>query len=196
MSFEQWKRSLRIALDALPEDEKDAILEYYKEMYADMADSGKTEEEIISELGSPEECARRTIEEGEYVSSNGVTPDTVLNSEGGSVKKGRFSVGGAIGVFIFSLIIMLPLFAAALSVVLSLGAVSVSGVVISFGGALVLLASPVTFFVSYSLGEILMIYGGGIAMVGIGGVIAIAFWYATKYSAKGVSAFFKMIYKR
>ena len=197
MNFDQWKKALRARLSAMPEDETDAILEYYKEMYADMADSGKSEGEIIAEFGTPEECALRALEDGEYAEKSTHTPDTVSNFSGKSEKKRRsFSVGEAVGVFFFSLIITLPLIGAALGVILSLASVSISGIVISLGGGIILIASPIWLFAGFGTGEILMLLGGAVTMIGAGGLIAIGFLYATKYSATGVLYCIRLIYRR
>ena len=124
-------------------------------------------------------------------------PHTVLNYEQRqSENKKPRSLGEAVGVFFFSLIIMLPLLGAALGVILSLASVSISGIVISLGGGIILIASPVWLFAGFGTGEILMLLGGAVTMIGAGGLIAIGFLYATKYSAKGVLYCIRLIYKR
>lgn len=46
--------------------EKQRIVDYYDEMIADRVESGVDEEEAVSELGTPEYCARKTLEEAGF----------------------------------------------------------------------------------------------------------------------------------
>ena len=209
MNFSEWKRTLRARLDDLPDDEIDAAIDYYKEMFSDMSDAGRSEAEILSDFGSPEECAERIRKETSDAESE-VAPEGVSNFDGDSAKikrddtKGsvlksklsRISVGEAVGIFFFSLLILLPLVSAALGIIVALGSVAISGVAIAISGALLAVASPTIFVFGYGLGEFLFTLGGGILLIGLGGLLTVGFWYATKYSAKGTLAFLKIVYRR
>ena len=203
MNFSEWKKALRAALDDMPDDEVDSALDYYKEMFADMSELGRSERDILTEFGTPSDCADKIRREcGDQSEANAEktsdTPHNVSNSGGKSEKmrKRRFSVGEAIGVFFFSLIIMLPLLAAAIGVVAAFGACAFSGATVALGGALLCAASPAVLLLGYGTGELILVLGGGITMIGIGGLIAVGFFLATKYTAKGTLAFLRLIYRR
>ena len=215
MSFSEWKKALRANLDDMKDDEVDAAIDYYKEMFADMSDAGKSETDILAEFGTPAECASKIrIEQSEsadFDKKSDISTHTVLNSEEKndtsrrkeestpSQKKQtdrRTSIGGIIGMFLFSLIIILPLAGVALGIVVSFASVAVSGVAISVSGALLVVASPAVFILQYGIGEMLLCIGGGITLIGVGIILAIAFWCLTKLSVKGTMAFFRLIYRR
>ena len=213
MNFSEWKKALRAALDDMPDDEVDSALDYYKEMFADMSELGRSERDIIAEFGTPSDCADKirrecgdlkAVKSDENTEEKANTPHTVLNSEqkaeksadSESNKKRRISVGEAIGIFFFSLILVLPLAAAAFGAVAAFGACAISGGLIALGGALLCAASPAVLLLGYGTGELILVLGGGITMIGIGGLLAVGFFLATKYTAKGTLAFLRLIYRR
>ena len=123
-------------------------------------------------------------------------PTSEENEATKSKEKRRISVGEAIGIFFFSLILVLPLAAAAFGVIAALGACAFSGATVALGGALLCAASPAVLLLGYGTGELILVLGGGITMIGIGGLLAVGFFLATKYTAKGTLAFLRLIYRR
>lgn len=212
MNFSDWRKALRRALDDIPDDEVDAAIDYYKEMFADMAEAGKSEEEILAEFGSAESCAEKIrAERGECSDFNDKKDDTptpvstceqkTKNGEATPKKpkaqeKRRVSVGEIIGLVFFVLILGLPLVAAVIAIVVSFASLAISGIAIALAGGLVTAAAPFAFILEYSVGEITMLIGAGLAMIGVGALIAIGFYYPTKYSAKGAIKLLKLIFRR
>ena len=64
MTIKEWTRQLKGALSPMPRKERRRVLSYYEEMYADKAEAGIPEEEILQEFGSPAAAAGRILEEG------------------------------------------------------------------------------------------------------------------------------------
>ena len=73
MTYIKWKDEVEGYLISLPQDERDKILSYFSEMYADKRDAGKSEEQIIAEFGAPYDAAKRILDgtRDSGVSANG-----------------------------------------------------------------------------------------------------------------------------
>ncbi|MGN0817910.1 MAG: DUF1700 domain-containing protein [Candidatus Coproplasma sp.] len=63
MKYIEWRDELSGYLVDLPDDERQKILSYFAEMYADKREAGLKESEIISEFGAPYDVARRVLNE-------------------------------------------------------------------------------------------------------------------------------------
>lgn len=59
----EFLNKLKINLAVLSEDEQDRIIEYYSEIISDKIDEGKTEQEAVAELGSPEQVSQSVLED-------------------------------------------------------------------------------------------------------------------------------------
>lgn len=66
MTYIEWRDELERYLVALPKDEKEKMLSYFSEMYADKRDAGLSEREIIAEFGAPYDVAQRALNENRY----------------------------------------------------------------------------------------------------------------------------------
>ncbi|MCI1982235.1 MAG: DUF4097 family beta strand repeat-containing protein [Oscillospiraceae bacterium] len=71
MNREQFLKELRRLLRALPEDEVEQILAYYREMIEDKMESGQSEEEAVSGLGDLRELARKIIGDEDFTHRDG-----------------------------------------------------------------------------------------------------------------------------
>ncbi len=144
----------------LPMDEYNNVMQYYTEYFADAG--AEREDEVVAELGSPEELAKRIIAEyrGKSVEE--------LNTE--PVKKKGLSIGWIIFIAIIGSPLWLTLFFVALgvliavfSVFVSIAAVAVSGILAAvglvLGGVFLLFSSPAT-------GA--LVIGSGFALGGVG----------------------------
>ena len=67
MNFESWINELRSLL-ACSDLESQEILDYYMEIYGDKKEAGLTDEEILAEFGSPDECVKK-IKESDALAS-------------------------------------------------------------------------------------------------------------------------------
>ncbi|MBO4573422.1 MAG: DUF4097 family beta strand repeat protein [Clostridia bacterium] len=63
MTKREWFEKFETALDGIYADEKTRAKEYYEELFDDKIEQGVTEEDILSEFGSPEEVAKKIKEE-------------------------------------------------------------------------------------------------------------------------------------
>ena len=179
MTYKDWEKRLKRFLKRLPADEQEAALGYYKEMFNDKTDAGVSPEDILEEFGSPKSCAERILTE------NGLpTP---------SLKK---AIGWWVAISFLTLILVLPIYASLFAVIISLGAVAFSGGVTTVAGALYAVASP--FFALNGIGfwGVISHMGIGFAAVGIGALLALGFFLATKYLYKWTIQSLVFIYKR
>ena len=61
MTYIKWKDEVESYLIYLSDAEKQKILSYFSEMYADKRDAGKSEAQIIEEFGAPYDVAKRIL---------------------------------------------------------------------------------------------------------------------------------------
>ena len=183
MTYKKWEEQLLKYLRPLPAEERNAAVEYYRELYEDKTEAGEFPESVLAEFGSPQDCAEKILKE------NGKDLPSVT-------AYAPSAVGAIIGMFFLSVLLVIPLFAAAFAVVAAFGAVTVAGAVSSIAGALYTVVSPIYLAIQgISFGGILAHMGMGIALAGVGALLFFAFLYITKYSfiylIKGTLAIYK-----
>lgn len=57
MTKYEWETELKKCMHRLPKAEQDKVLEYYNELFADQAENGRSEKQIINEFGNPSDVA-------------------------------------------------------------------------------------------------------------------------------------------
>lgn len=57
MTKYEWETELKKCMHRLPKAEQDKVLEYYGELFADQAENGMSEKQIINEFGNPSDVA-------------------------------------------------------------------------------------------------------------------------------------------
>lgn len=187
MNLKDWEKDLRKYLVELPKEERKQIIEYYREIYGDKLEEGYTGEEILEEFGSPKDCAKKIL------TDEGKTLPTVKNSK----PLPSYSTAGIVGLVFFTLIIGLPVFAALSAIAISFAAVSFSGIATALAGVAFTFVSPFYYgFQGMSFGGIISYMGVGIASIGVGILLCIGFYYATKYFLFATIKLFKLIYLR
>ena len=193
MTYKEWERRLINSLKGLSKQERKTVLEYYREIYGDRLDAGYTGEEIIEEFGSPEECAKNILSDGEYA-------DLVLTKPKEKkviFLKEKYSVGAIIGLVCMTLLLIIPIYAAIFSVVVAFAScVLVGGVCVVVGGLYALVSPFWLGFHGTSFVGIVANVGAGIASAGVGLLLFVGFYFATKYTAIWGIKLFKMIYFR
>ncbi|MBP3422758.1 MAG: DUF1700 domain-containing protein [Clostridia bacterium] len=182
MTYKEWEKQLLKALKPLPKEERAAAVEYYREMYGDKLESGIAGEKILEEFGSPTVCAERILQE------NGVTLP--------KAKKEVSPWATWIGLFFLTVLIILPLYAVAFSVVIVFAAVTISGAAAALAGALYVVYSPFTAIGGAGFSFVIAHMGMGFAVAGVGILLFIAFVYLTKYSYKWTVKSLTLIYTR
>lgn len=137
MTQNEFLNKLKIHLEKIPKDEQKKILEYYSEIINDKIDEGKTEEQAVAELGSPEQIAQNVLED--YLEASPAKTKAHKKSSG---------VGSIIG---FS--VLIPFVIVMLAV---LGALSLAFIVASagfiIGGIAYFIGSFVIFFQNLATG--------------------------------------------
>ena len=162
---------LERALAQLPEEERRANLEYYRELLDDMTEEGMTEAEAAAKLGSPSQIAQNILQEmplGKLVSTrvkpkSGWTPLAIVLAVVGSP-------------------VWVPLLLAAAAVVLaifvSIWALGAAVVAVVIGLAVAVVAAPILAIraAALTLPVGLMLLGGGLILLGLcvlGGLVAV-----------------------
>ena len=190
MNYSEWESALIQELKSLSTAECIKITSYYREMYGDKLDAGINEEQILSEFGSPKACAEKILAE------QGTENDEVHDKGSArSVPKKNLLAGrttkNIILTVLFSLFAGLPLAATLASIVISLGAICISG-------AAGILASFVYVFVMpfQAVGAGIAAHIGlTIAGIGVCGLLGIGSFFATKYSAIYSYKLMKLVYR-
>lgn len=159
MTIKEWKRQLGANLSSLPRRERKRILAYYDEMYADKADAGLAEAEIVREFGDPATAAAR-----------------IRAEEGAKPPKKAHPLLGSF------LMILAAIPAAAVLVCLAAAALAlfVSGFAVLLGGIAYLLYFLVQLCMYGGAGYAAHI-GIGLAAAGVGALLIPLFLHCTKW---------------
>ena len=189
MTQKTWEKALLKQLNHLPRVERNAAIEYYREIYGDKLDAGYSEKEILQEFGSPEACAKRILSDD----SNEFSERERIHAP--SISKNH-SIAGIIGLVFLTLILILPLASVALSLVVAFAAVSISGIVVALSGVILTIGSPFLAFIGTTLPAVISGMGMGICAIGIGAILFSAFFFGAKYLAIWSYKALKFIYVR
>lgn len=87
MTKEQFLKQLDKAFSGLPKEEKEELLQYYKEYLASAAHEGENMDQVLQEIGTPEQVAKA------YLEANSEVP---LEKKGlpGTSRKGLVEASG------------------------------------------------------------------------------------------------------
>ena len=61
MTYNEWRDELKKNLLSVSERERQRVLDYYAEAYADRRDAGLSERQIIEDFGAPYDAAQRIL---------------------------------------------------------------------------------------------------------------------------------------
>lgn len=152
MTEKEWFRQFKRELSALPRAEREAAVQYYRELFGDRSDGGEREEDILASFGAPAQAAAGILAEREEKAP--------ARSAGGA---GRSLVGMLLMVFV-----AFPVGLAVFVFAVAAGVLSVGGVALVAGGG----AQTVAFLVLMGMrgfsAAFLAQVGMGIALVGAG----------------------------
>ncbi len=189
MTYIEWRDELERYLVALPKDEKEKMLSYFSEMYADKRDAGLSEREIIAEFGAPYDVAQRALNENRYDDADIVIDEEELSKADKKKrerrerkrrlknhrnepfydkphKKRELSALGVILVIIFAI----PVFCLMLAAVIVTIALSVAPIGVIIGGFVEIGASIGTMVAGFSADSLVSL-GMGVIHVGAGFVL-------------------------
>ena len=65
MTEKEWFRQFKRELSALPRAEREAAVQYYRELFGDRSDGGEREEDILASFGAPAQAAAGILAERE-----------------------------------------------------------------------------------------------------------------------------------
>ena len=181
---------LERALAQLPEEERQANLEYYSELLDDMLEEGMTEAEATAKLGSPSQIAQSILQE---------VPLGKLVSTRMKPKSGWTPLAIVLAVVGSPVWVPLLLLAAALSLFVSIWALGVAAVAVVVGLAVAVVAAPILAIraavLTLPLG--LLLLGGGLVLLGLcvlGGLMAVELckllWQLTVWLAHKIKGLF------
>jgi len=152
MNKKAFLSQLKQGLRGIPKEDLDDILYDYEEHIDSALETGKSEEEITAELGSPRKIAKQHKAEFYFTQAD-------QKKTTGSAFK---AIVAGIGLSVFNIIFVLPLivclYAALLSVFLSFVAVALSGLVVIVAGII---------FLGFLPGLAAVLVGIGIICLGI-----------------------------
>ncbi len=208
MTYKEWESELLGYLKSLPENEKEEIVNYYSEIYNDRCDAGMKNEDILAEFGKPMLCAARILkdstnekndnvqEKTEQQDNKKITIDIEKAKEKARGVIKNLSVSKIVGWFFLAVLLIIPIYAAVISIIASFAAAAISGAALIVGGVVLTVASPFGLITGYTGGGVLATMGMGLASAGVGAVITVIFFLLTKYSAIYFFKANKYIFKR
>lgn len=179
MVRKEFNKRLRKSLKGLSRQERQEVIDYYNEMIDDSIESGKTEQEAIAELGSPEDLAKKILSEN--------YPVEPISADKGSGNKKKSSlkplwivliiIGSPLwlGLAIGAAGLIVGLLAGALGLVVGLFA-ACAGLVVGGVGATVY--GVIMLFSEFGYG--LACAGGGICSFALGALTAIGLFKLCK----------------
>ena len=189
MTQKAWEKALLKQLKSLPKAERNVAIEYYREIYGDKLDAGYSEEEILEEFGSPEACATCILSEdtGEAAEVERIPTPSFRDN---------YSIAWIVGMFFFTILLILPLTFVALSLIIAFGITSLSGFIVVIAGIALTVGSPFFSLSGALFPSVVTGMGIGICGIGIGAVLFTAFFFATKYLTIWSYKALKFIYIR
>lgn len=173
MNKDQFLSKLNTSLKKLPAEERQDILQDFQEHFAVGIEKGKSEEEIITSLGSPEQIAKELV----------VAYRVEKVEKSTSAKNIVGALWAVIGLGFFNLIIVLGPFIALAAITLAGWIVAVSFIVSPFVVVINILIYPQIFAwfdLFFSLG-----------LSGVGLFISIGMYFVTRAFTKGFVRYLK-----
>jgi uncharacterized membrane protein len=197
MTYEQWEAKLKELLADASEEEINEAVGYYKEIYSDKKDAGLSDEEILREFGTPEDCAGR-ISVYDEPENNAKEAELPTEKEFGLKDfMTKFKVPfttSVVGAVFFAIFITIPLFAVLLGGISAFAAVALGGAGLAVGGVGMIVLSFVQLFMGSGVSQFFAIIGMGGASAGAGVLCAISFFFITKYTVLFSYKLFKSMY--
>ncbi|MCL2848023.1 MAG: DUF1700 domain-containing protein [Firmicutes bacterium] len=184
-----WEKALRSSLKGVPQEEADSILDYYSELFADKAESGQTEKEIIKSFGNPYDVAYRVVYGVEVpYNSSGIRQPQAEKYLNSSSQKSSGGIGGKI---LIRLLLFWPFFIVAVtlwSLVIGLGAGGIGGAIGGIGMVIVGFMQ----MGGNSVGG-LSVVGLAIASIGVGIIITLVAFFIFKIVLRLTQKYFFIV---
>lgn len=167
MTKNEYMQRLFAALAPLPQAERDNIMRDYNAHFTDEIKSGKTEETIIYELGSPEDAAKYFVNIGKEdhgYNDNFMVEASVIKNNTNTAHSWESVIWGTLSIFIVPIlfVLMIVLFAIGVAAFAAGVACAVTGFIASgLSGGFILLGIGGLFLAVFGIFmSILAIYDG------------------------------------
>ena len=174
MTRTEYLNQLEAYLMKLPQSDRIEAMDYFKELFDDAGPEG--EEDLIASLGSPKEAAhdilttlldKKINEENSSNNNRQVIQIAIL-----ALLAAPIGIPVAIGL----LMVIIGIFIAAISVLLTFFAISAAGLIL--GGVLLF----ESFYVlAESTSAFMLIFGGGLLAIGASSLVLLATSYVTRF---------------
>ena len=187
MTYKTWESKLKKELKTLPKTERERIVEYYREMRDEMVSYGRSEQSVLSELGSPESCARKALSESDYAVTGRV------EGRNAPAPKRSITFFEFIGLALITLLFVLPIGGAIVGVIAAFAGVCIAGAATGIAGIVAAVAYPI--YIGGGAAGIAGI-GAALAAAGVGFILFVVFFLITKYAALVFLKVLKAIYIR
>lgn len=188
MKKKEFLKKLKRCLSPLKSCEKQRIIDYYDEMIADRMENGVDEETAVSELGSPQSCAEKTLaEEGVDFDNSGKNDWLYRNDGSGKIKTlwiVLLVVGSPLwlGLLCGAFCVALGLLCGALGVTLGCIACCVAFVL---GGPVAVVFGIITLFEDVACG--LIAIGSGISTFALGCLASACIYKLTSFIVRKIA---------
>lgn len=179
MTYQEWENRFCQALTGLSETERNTALEYYQEMHGDKLDAGIAEADILQEFGSPEACAEKIFAENASEDAD-YQAYLAKQKKGKTHAKPKSKGARLVGGITFTVFAGIPLSALLAVAIAVLGALCIGGGATFLGGFVYIFLS---LFSGATAAGVTAHIGIGIAAIGVGVLLATAFFLATKATA-------------
>jgi len=199
MNRVEYLSQLDESLKCLPEQERREAVEFYYSYFEDAQESGKTDEQIIAELGSVAKIAAKIIAQSNFETKSAASKEAFHQAQSSSsvfkgVKGVLLAIGavflglpGAVMIGIPVLAVLFSLFVAAISIIFSLGVVMIVVPV-------ALIAAAVLCFVAAPVLGISAV-GAGLICIGVAIALGTGLYLAIYWIIKGVAMLVNSIMK-
>ena len=190
MTYKQWEFELKCLLEGLPEKEIDAATGYYAEIYGDKKDAGFSDEDILKEFGTPAECAAKIRAEAN-------TPAEQPAEADDTKKKISFTLPDKDKLTHFAMLtlfVIFPLALIALSAIAAILSFALGSAGIALGGVAAVIIGFVNLFAGNGFLTFLSMFGLGLAGIGLGFILTVAFLWVAKIASLFAYKFFKGFY--
>ncbi len=180
MSYNEWKDELKGYLLSVSEEERQRVLDYYAEAYADRRDAGYSEREIILQFGAPYDAAQRVLGREQAQTEERVdAPPSTPNAPSAP--------------FIAACVLLAPLVLALVAASVGVTAGLFVCPIALFGEAIAVLIQAVSFVVRGNAALALTGFGAGFVLLALGLLLAPLFLYLIRLLWAGIRRLFAWV---
>lgn len=201
-------------LSCISRDEQNKAINYYEEMFDDALENGRSEIDVINEIGTPKQVAENVVKElnadktndtafsntGKAVNNQGVQYNSYNYTYNGNVPKKTGGMGGKAALVAVLSVILFPLILG-LGITIIVLVATFGGLFVGFtiGGAAMVAVSIVIGIGMGSWLYFLAMLGAGLLLFGLGILFFFVVYYSIKlcvHSFRGLGHLFEIMFNR